>query len=73
MPKLPDLSRFEFRCLRLLWKRGEGTVAEIWRFLDFAFDGAAAPLVSRLADMDELSAGDLREIEKRLARRKERS
>jgi predicted transcriptional regulator len=38
---------------------------EIRRFLDVAFDGAAAPLVAQLADMDELSLEDLREIENR--------
>lgn len=36
---------------------------EIRRFLDTAFDGAAAPLVARLADMNEVSLDDLREIE----------
>ena len=38
---------------------------EIRRFLDVAFDGAAAPLVAHLADMDEVRLEDLREIEKR--------
>lgn len=36
---------------------------EIRRFLDVAFDGAAAPLVAHLADMDEVSLEDLRLIE----------
>jgi BlaI family penicillinase repressor len=36
---------------------------EIRRFLDTAFDGAAAPLVARLADMNEVTVEDLREIE----------
>jgi BlaI family penicillinase repressor len=39
---------------------------EIRRFLDVAFDGAAAPLVAQLARMDELSLDDLREIERTL-------
>jgi BlaI family penicillinase repressor len=37
---------------------------EIRRFLDVAFDGAAAPLLAQLADMKELSLEDIREIEK---------
>ncbi len=40
---------------------------EIRRFLDTAFDGAAAPLVAQLARMDEVSIEDLREIEQALA------
>ena len=39
---------------------------EVRRFLEVAFDGAAAPLVAQLADMDELSLEDIKEIEKRL-------
>ena len=39
---------------------------EVRRFLDVAFDGAAAPLVAHLADMDELSLEDIREIEKHI-------
>ena len=39
---------------------------EIHRFLDAVFDGAAAPLVSHLADMDALGLDDLRALEKRL-------
>ena len=39
---------------------------EIRRFLDSVFDGAAGSLVSHLADMDELSLKDLREIERHL-------
>lgn len=27
--KLPDLSRFELQCLRLLWARGEATVRDV--------------------------------------------
>jgi BlaI family penicillinase repressor len=37
---------------------------EVKRFLDVAFDGAAAPLLAQLADMKELSLEDIREIEK---------
>ncbi len=29
MPKLPNLSRFELQCLRLLWDEGEATVRDI--------------------------------------------
>ena len=39
---------------------------EIQRLLDSLFDGAAGGLVAHLADMDELSMDDLREIEKQL-------
>jgi predicted transcriptional regulator len=39
---------------------------EIRRFLDVAFDGAAAPLVAHLADMKEVTLKDLREIEEHL-------
>jgi predicted transcriptional regulator len=115
---LPDLSRFEWQCLKLLWNRGEASARELhgdlngkasystirkiierleekgavererrdgkaWvyrpcvsrsrmirreihRFLDAVFDGAAAPLVSHLADMDALGLEDLRDLEKRL-------
>jgi len=42
---------------------------EIRRFIDSLFDGSAAPLVSYLADMDALTAGDLREIEEELSGR----
>ena len=41
---------------------------EIRRLLDSLFDGEAAPLVSHLADMDELSLEDLREVERTLER-----
>ena len=41
---------------------------EIRRFLDVAFDGAAASLVSQLADMQALSLDDLKAIEERLDR-----
>ena len=34
MTRLPDLSRFELQCLRLLWARKEGTVRDIHRELD---------------------------------------
>ncbi len=37
---------------------------EIRRFLEVAFDGAAAPLVAQLADMNELSLEDIRQLEK---------
>jgi predicted transcriptional regulator len=115
---LPELSRFEWQCLKLLWDRGEGSVRdlhedlrrrpsystvrkiverleekgaverarregkawvyrpavsraqmvrkEVRRFLDAVFDGAAAPLVSHLADMDTLTVEDLRAVEERL-------
>jgi len=118
MTRLPDLSRFELQCLRLLWARKEGTVRdihrelddppsystvrkivdrleekgavkrvrmegkallyrpavsaasmmhrEVRRFLDNLFDGSAAGLVAQLAEMDELSLDDLRELERRL-------
>lgn len=39
---------------------------EITRLLDTLFDGAGAPLVSHLADMDALSLDDLKELEARL-------
>jgi predicted transcriptional regulator len=114
--RLPDLSRFELQCLRLLWNDGEATVRdvhdrledpptystvrkiferledkgavervrrdgnawvyrskvkpaamirkEIRRFLDSLFDGAAAPLVAHLVEMDSVSLEDLRAIER---------
>jgi predicted transcriptional regulator len=37
---------------------------EIRRFLERLFDGSARPLVAHLAEMDELSLEDLKEIEK---------
>ncbi|MBN2564678.1 MAG: BlaI/MecI/CopY family transcriptional regulator [Candidatus Eisenbacteria bacterium] len=40
---------------------------EIRRFLDTAFDGAAAPLVAQLARMDELTLEDLKDVEQTLA------
>jgi predicted transcriptional regulator len=40
---------------------------EVRRLLDALFDGEAAPLVAHLADTDELSLDDLREIERTLA------
>jgi BlaI family penicillinase repressor len=43
---------------------------EVRRLLEVAFDGSAAPLVAQLADMDELTLDDLREIEKRAGRRR---
>jgi BlaI family penicillinase repressor len=45
---------------------------EIRRFLDVAFDGSAAPLVAKLADMKEVTLEDLREIERQLGGRKSR-
>ena len=39
---------------------------EVRRFLDMLFDGSAAPLVSQLAEMDELSLEDLRAVEREL-------
>ncbi len=117
--KLPDLSRFELQCLRLLWQSGEASAGavhallddppsystvrkiferletkgaiervgksgrsvvyrpsvsgpamirkEIARLLDSLFDGAAAPLLSHLAQMRALDLDDLREIERQLA------
>jgi BlaI family penicillinase repressor len=44
---------------------------EVRRFLDAAFDGAAAPLVAQLADMNEVTLEDIRELEEHLAGRKE--
>ena len=40
---------------------------EIRRFLDVMFDGAAAPLVAHLADMDAVSLADLKQLEQHLA------
>ncbi len=45
---------------------------EIRRFLDVAFDGAAAPLVAQLARMDELTIEDLKELERALAGKRDR-
>jgi BlaI family penicillinase repressor len=42
---------------------------EIRRFLDVAFDGSAAPLVAQLAQMDEVTVEDLKEIEDRVTQR----
>lgn len=39
---------------------------EVRRFLDVAFDGAARPLVAHLADMNEVTLEDLREIERQI-------
>jgi len=39
---------------------------EIRRLLDTLFDGSARPLVAHLADMDDLSIDDLKEIERQL-------
>jgi len=39
---------------------------EVRRLLDTLFDGEAAPLVAHLADTDELSLDDLREVERTL-------
>jgi predicted transcriptional regulator len=40
---------------------------EIRRFLDVMFDGAAAPLVAHLADMDAVSLDDLKQLEQHIA------
>ena len=45
---------------------------EVRRFLDILFDGSAAPLVSQLAEMDELSLEDLQEVERQLERGRQR-
>ena len=42
---------------------------EIHRFLDTLFDGAGTPLVVHLADMQEVSLDDLREIERQLGQK----
>jgi BlaI family penicillinase repressor len=39
---------------------------EIRRFLDVMFDGAAAPLVAHLAEMDAVSLADLKQLEQHL-------
>lgn len=44
---------------------------EVRRFLDAAFDGAAAPLVAQLADMNEVTLEDIRELERHVARSQE--
>jgi predicted transcriptional regulator len=43
---------------------------EIRRFLDVAFDGDGAPLLSHLADMNEITLEDLREIESRASEKR---
>ena len=40
---------------------------EVRRFLEAAFDGAAAPLVAQLADMNEVTLEDIRELEQHVA------
>lgn len=40
---------------------------EIRRFLDVLFDGAAAPLVAHLAEMDAVSLADLKQLERHFA------
>jgi BlaI family penicillinase repressor len=40
---------------------------EVRRFLDAAFDGAAAPLVAQLADMNEVTLEDLKMLERHVA------
>ena len=40
---------------------------EIRRFLDVLFDGAGAPLVAHLAEMDAVTLDDLRQLERHLA------
>jgi BlaI family penicillinase repressor len=42
---------------------------EIRRFLEVAFDGAAAPLITYLARMDEITLEDIKEIEDQLERK----
>jgi BlaI family penicillinase repressor len=121
MGALPDLSRFELQCLRLLARQGRATIREIhdrldappsystvkkiierldakgavkrvakrekaWvyaptvstpamirkevrRLLDTLFDGAGAGLVAHLAETDEISLEDLKEIEALVAAR----
>ena len=116
---LPDLSRFELQCLRLLWDHGQASVREIHerldeppsystirkiferleqkgaiervgksgravvyrscvsrpamirkevgRLLESLFDGAGAPLLSHLADMEAVDLDDLRALERALA------
>jgi len=39
---------------------------EIRRFLDVLFDGAAAPLVAHLAEMDAVTLDDLKELERQI-------
>jgi BlaI family penicillinase repressor len=46
---------------------------EIRRFLDVLFDGAGPALVSQLAEMEEISLDDLRELEGSLSRADHRS
>ncbi len=41
---------------------------EVRRFLDAAFDGAAAPLVAQLADMNEVTLEDIRALEQHVAK-----
>ena len=41
---------------------------EVRRFLDAAFDGAAAPLVAQLADMNEVTLEDIRALEQHVSR-----
>ena len=40
---------------------------EVKRLVDALFDGAGAPLVAHLADMNAVTLADLKEIERRLA------
>ena len=49
--------------------RGAMMRKEVRRFLDSVFEGSAAPLVSHLADMKELSLDDLKELERRVTGR----
>jgi BlaI family penicillinase repressor len=44
---------------------------EIRRFLDAAFDGAAAPLVAQLANMNEVTLDDIRELERAVTDRED--
>ena len=77
-----DPSRFGQGAIERVEKRGKAWVyrstvsarammkKEIRKFLDVAFDGAAASLVAQLADMKEVTLEDLREIERQIDRDK---
>ena len=45
---------------------------EIRRFLDVMFDGAAGPLVAHLADMDAVSLDELKSLERRLGKSRQK-
>jgi BlaI family penicillinase repressor len=44
---------------------------EIRRFLDAAFDGSATPLVAQLANMNEVTLDDIRELERAVTDRED--